>query len=599
MSRLVLPAGMYPAPTGDGATAVFPKTAIPAELQPAPTGDGSDSTDVLEALRCMSGAMEWPEATPLQPAQPPAADSFTPTDAPAVPASPEPAPSQAPAARQEPVEPDYVEYINGAARYLHQVEVNGGSVATTADGQPLARVDERGNPILDADGNDELIWVDTEGYEALPPELDPDADTPPGRVRGRLSSLFYLAGSRGQTSTDDTAKVDYYDKHGVPITDFDIVPPGAPPVSNVRNHGKRLVYGAAGMTALFTVSGLVFGIIVGSSRVPAQGAISANEAAAYGLSTFPVDSASSFGARYLQACLTHGDSAQMQQRQDTLAAMAAPNVASQCGWQSGGNQQAVDSVAFNGYLVPVPGYDIGQASYLGYDLVLDGQPLAVSVPVWVGPTEGGGQGMQVVGDLGITPTLPIAQAPMPRQSTNVDQQLGSELTSSVIEPFPTAWAASDTRQMTLLSARNASTNVRNGLEGALTRPKVGTVVARPDKPISQSGDTVYADGDTAIIDVAVNWTLSESSATQDAGYRLYLRREADRWLVTDIQSGLVDVASGRSNTGTSSGGYNSAPNTSAGTAGGSTSGGLGSVDDLQSGDDSSSDETGSTTPSTP
>ncbi|MFL0579525.1 conjugal transfer protein [Dietzia sp. 179-F 9C3 NHS] len=594
MSRLVLPPGAFPAPTGDGKTAMFPKSDIPPDLEPAPTGDGADATNVREALRCLAGVTAWPES------------HSAPEPAPAAPTSPAP-----PRAGRAPEPALPYEDVDGERRYLHLADVDGGIVATTADGQPLARTDEHGQPIRDTDGNDELIWVDSDGYEVPPPELGSEHDDS-GKKGGALSRLFTMAGTRGHSDTDDAPTVDYYDANGVKISGFDVVPPGAPPVSNTRARGKRLLYAAGGLVGLLTASALVLGVAMGSSRIPAQGAISPSEATAYRLSTFPVESAASFGARYLTACFTHGDSAQMEQRSATLTSMAAGNVARECGWQSGGKTQDASSVVFNGFVAPVDGYETGQAAFLGFDVVIDGEAMATSVPVWVGPTEGGGMAMQIVGDVGLSPTIPVAAAPMPQPSRNVDQELGGELTGSVIEPFLTAWAASDARQMNLLTAREASTNVRNGLDGAVTRPQVRTVVAHPDKPINPSQPVTYDNGDTVTVNVALTWTMSNSEATQEAGYRLYLVREADRWLVTDIQNGMIDNSGSRSS---GEGGYNDAPSsrdssssgglssnsptTSAGAPGGSSSGGLGSVDDLQSGDDSSTGESGTSRPDTP
>lgn len=604
MSRLVLPPGMFPAPTGDGKTAVFPKSGIPADLQPAPTGDGEDNAEVIEALRCLAGVQTWP--APANTVETAAQEPEPAPQGPIPPAPPTaPAPPAAPASPPTPA--PYFETVDGAIRYLYLTDVDDGIVATTADGHLLARTDEQGKPILDVDGNDELIWVDSDGYEVAPDE--PKATK---KRDGRLSRLFHLAGTRGHSDTDDAPTVTYYDENGVPIVDFDVTPPGAPPVSDTRKRGKRLVYAAGGVMALTTVTGLLMGIVVGTSRVPAEGAISAEEAAAYRLSTFPVDSASSFAARYLETCLTHGDRVQLQQREARLLSMSAPTAPRNCGWQNDGAEQTVDSVVFNGYTDPVPGYETGEAAHLGFDVILDGEPLAMSVPVWVGPTAGGGTAMQVVGAIGMSPTIPVAQAPLPEQPRNVDQELGAELSNTVIEPFLTAWASSDTRQMNLLMAKDATTNVRNGLAGALTRPDIRTVVAKPNKSVNTGETVFYGDGDYVFVDVTASWTVTASEATQQAGYRMTLVREADRWLVYDIQNGVVDASgssagrsgsagsagsprgSGGSSSNTRSGGNS----TSGGTTGGS-SGGLGSVDDLQSGDGTSSGASGTSSPDSP
>lgn len=590
MSRLVLPPGMFPAPTGDGKIAVFPKSGIPADLQPAPTGDGEDNFEVIEALRCLAGVQAWPAPAP-------AAGPAVQQPAPEV---QEPAQPEHPAA---PSPPPHFETVDGATRYLYLAEVEDGIVATTADGQLLARTDEQGKPVLDVDGNDELIWVDSGGYE-VPPE-EPKADR---KRDGRLSRLFHLAGTRGHSDSDDTPSVTYYDDNGVPITDFEVTPPGAPPVSNTRKRGKRLVYAAGAVMALTTVTGLLMGIAVGTSRVPAEGAISEAEASAYRLSTFPIDSAASFAARYLETCLTHGDSVQLQEREARLLSMSSGTAPRDCGWQRDGAEQSVESVVFNGYSDPVPGYERGEAAHLGFDVILDGEALAMSVPVWVGSTEGGGMAMQVVGAIGVSPTIPVADAPLPEQPRNVDQELGAELSSTVIEPFLTAWASSDTRQMNLLMAKDATTNVRNGLGGALTQPDIRTVVAKPNKSVNTGETVVYEDGEYVFVDVTASWTVTASEATQQAGYRMSLVREADRWLVYDIQNGVVDASgssAGRSGSSSGTTGSSRSNNTRSGgnsTSGGTTggdSGGLGSVDDLQSGDDTSSGASGTSSPDSP
>lgn len=607
MSRLVLPPGMFPAPTGDGKVAVFPKSGIPTDLQPAPTGAGDDTTEALEALRCMAGAQAWP--TPPQapelpreaPTQPPAQDTAPPAAQEAQPPSVVPGP--------------FSELVDGTTRYLYLTDVDDGTVATTADGQLLARTGEDGKPVLDVDGNAELIWVDADGYEVVPPALG-DTKASKKEKGGRWSRLLNLAGTRGHSDTDDTPDVTYYDENGVPITGFDVTPIGAPPVNSARKSGKRLVYAAGLVMGTTTVMGLLFGLVVGSSRIPAEGAISADEAAAYRLTTFPVDAASAFAARYLEACLTHGDSAQLQDRQARLESMSAGTAPRDCGWQNDGAEQSVDSIVFNGYTDPAPGYETGEAAHLGFDVVLDGESLALSVPVWVGPTEGGGMAMQVVGTIGISPTIPVAEAPLPAQARNVDQELGATLSNTVVEPFLTAWAASDTRQMNLLMAREATTNVRSGLDGVLTKPNINTVVAKPTKPITAGETIVYEDGDVVFVDVMASWTVTASESTQQAGYRMSLVREADRWLVYDIQNGVVDASAnnssragtsrGTSRSGASRGNSGAADSstrsggtsTSGGTADGD-SGGLGSVDDLQSGDDTSSGASGTSSPDSP
>lgn len=568
-----LPPLYHPAAVGDGQVLEVPKR-LPADLRPVanpqpgnPAADQSHD-QVLLAIKQIAGDAPYDQPETARPRQ--ERESLPATQN--TPQVTEPAPARTPA----PDEPEELnqeiayEVIEGTVRYLYQVPHAGGSVATDTGGQHLLRVGPDGELERDDNGGVQLIWVDIDGFECDPPQPN---DAP----SGRLDRLLNRVGTRGRTAEDEQPKPQMYDEAGVPITDMEVVKAGAPTSSSNRRRGLKVVALLGGVSFAFGAMVLVVGIVWGSSRVPAAGSISAVEADEYRLTSFPVEQAAAFGADYLRVCLTHGDGTQVAERAAALEAMASPIAAKGCGWESGGNTQQPDSVTFNGEVSEIEGFKTGQAAYLGYNVTMDGERLSYNVPVWIGATEGGGQSTQVIGDIGVASTIPNGEAPNRQPLSGSDVTLAGQLNTSVLQPFFTAWAASDTRQLNLMLAQDASTSARTGMDGVVTRPILESVMAFTDRA-NVTGEAVdYIDGDTATVETAVVWDVMASKSSQTTGYRVDMVMEGGQWRVVDVSPGLASSQGGsnsRASNGSTSG--------RAGNAGTGAGSSLGGVSNLES-----------------
>lgn len=467
---------------------------------------------------------------------------------------------------------------DGGARYLSQTPHNGGMIATTSAGDPLHATTADGTIARDNDGQPLPIWVNEQGFECDPPTTDP---TSPARGLNRLLTLL---GSSGTSDSDDE-RIQAYDGQGVPITDFTVVKAGHRFTDTNRRRGIRMAGFITAAAAAFAGMLFIGGVVLGSQRVPAQGAISPAEATKYQLTDFPVRQATAFGADYLRVCLTHGNKQQMEQRAEVIDKMASPAAERGCGWDNGGNVQTPQQIVFNGTITTIPGYSIGQAAYLGYTVAMDRDTFTVTVPVWIGPTEGGGSALQVVGDIGLSASPPVGVAPNRPPETKIDAQLAATVSSELLETFFTAWGASDAQQLHLVLSPNATTAARNGLDGAVTGPELRNVTAFSDKARTDGQEVTYIDGDTATVHVSVLWTVADSQSTQATGYRVDVVRESGQWRVLDIHSGLVG-AGGASNSRVGASGFTDT-DTTAGAGQDSEPGALGGTDALRSGDSDS------------
>lgn len=474
-------------------------------------------------------------------------------------------------------------------RYLNQTPHLNGTIATNSSGDAIHLTDESGEMLRDEDGELIPIWVDEQGYQCDPPEPDD------GKSRRGLGKLFNIVGSGGSSDSDDDGKLQAYDGQGVPIEDFTVVKAGDRFTGSNRRRGMKMTgFMAAGALAF---AGMLFigGVFLGTQRVPAHGAISAEEADKYQLTAFPVQQATAFGADYLRACLTHGNREQMEQRKKVIEQMSSPAAQSGCGWDEGGNVQEPRQIVFNGRVDEIDGYPIGEAAYLGYTVSMEKDTFTVTVPVWIGPTEGGGNAMQIVGDIGMAATPPAGVAPNRPPETNTDTQLAGKLNNEVLGTFFTAWGASDTQQLHLVLSKSATTDALTGLDGVVTSPEIDRVTAFSPKARSDGSAVEYVDGDTATLHVTVTWKVAASDSMQTTGYRVSVVLEAGQWRVRDINSGLIG-AGGGSNSRMGSEGFTDTEGQageagSPGSAGAEESGGsLGGTDSLQSG---GSDETGS------
>jgi hypothetical protein len=383
-------------------------------------------------------------------------------------------------------------------------------------------------------------------------EHEPTADVPTGAVppatsaspKRRLMGRFTKS-----PVTDEHPKV--YDANGVEVGDFDVVRPGAAPTNRRFRRGQRALVVTTTAVIATGVAALIGGVVLGRSAVPAQGALSAADAADYRLTTFPVDAAQAFGQQYLQVCLTHGNADDVKRRQVVLESMSTAGVASACGWTNGGLLQEPVSIVYNGYLQMIDDFPSGQAAYLGYNVSLGGAAYqTVTVPIWV-KRVGTGNDMRIVGDLGITPATRLGQPPTPTLQPGSDDRLAGEITNSVLAPFFAAWGSGDQRQLNLVLAEGATENAKIGMGGAMKDPKITDVRAHSARAESVGSGKVipYVDGDRATVTVTVSWMLPASESTQTVGYRVEVVRSGGKWMVRDVRGGSVDIRGGGSGMG--------------------------------------------------
>lgn len=289
---------------------------------------------------------------------------------------------------------------------------------------------------------------------------------------------------------------------------------------------------------LILIGGVAFalGVNIGSSRVPAPSAIPEQDAAAYHLSTYPLAQATAVGITFLTECLTHPspkDTAALQRREATLAAWTTSGTPDSCGWDGTGPATSPTSISADGTALLLPA-QTGQTARIGFLVTMStGETLRVQVPIWVD-----GASTRIAGPIGIMPPASPAPAPVPVDYPDTDPTLASELSDAVITPFLTAWGASNPVQLDLQLTADATQTARQGMSGQLSGPVVAetrVVVLRGEPAKYQSGDSV-----TAL--VTVSWATGIGGQT--TSYAIGLRREADRWLITDITGSTLDTNGG-------------------------------------------------------
>ena len=117
---------------------------------------------------------------------------------------------------------------------------------------------------------------------------------------------------------------------------FEVPLPGKPrrAVGRTRSWITRLTLVGA---PLVLIGGLAysFGVSTGSARLMQPSSISAEDASAFHLNSYPADRAAAFGVPYLSLCWTHRTPRTPPQPADRLAALAgmtSTGVAAGCGW---------------------------------------------------------------------------------------------------------------------------------------------------------------------------------------------------------------------------------------------------------------------------
>lgn len=327
--------------------------------------------------------------------------------------------------------------------------------------------------------------------------------------------------------------------------EFDIPLPGKPlrVVGRTRSWVTRLALIGA---PLVLIGGVAYscGVSTGSARLVQSSTISADDASAFHLNSFPADRAAAFGVSYLSLCWTHPDAADATATTDRLAALArmtSAGVTPGCGWAGSTPSKAPLAVTWDGTIKPVQAaYADGAAAQLGFVVTTaDGRTVGAALPIWVSSTSTMSAGVRVVGDVAMVPIAPAATAPTPVAPQVTDSAIAESLTRSVLVPFLRAWAISDPVQLNLVLARDASTAARAGMEGQVSAPSV----SRTQVVVARGDPKGYRDGDQVTAGVGVDWT-TRLGGVQRTGYSISLRMTAGRWQVTDITGTAPDPAGG-------------------------------------------------------
>lgn len=337
-----------------------------------------------------------------------------------------------------------------------------------------------------------------------------------------------------------------YDGHA--DEDFDV-----PPVGGKPSFGKSqqiLVRLGIPLGALALGTGIAFavGVSQGSSRVPAAGAISQDEALRFRLSAFPVDQAAVFAERYLDVCLTQpaaSDVSGARVRSDVLAQMATSGTDPGCGYSATAtaDASAPQSVSFTGQVRSVKGYSEGYAAFLTYSVVYDSETtLEAVVPVWVNDREAPTL-MRVVGNIGFMPANRLGAPPAFTDTRTKDSTLASKLKDTVLNPFLQAWGSSDAQQLNLTITEDATFTARAGLRGVLVNPSITGVTVYTSRTM-ESGGIEYRSGDEVLAETHVQWTSALTNMKQSASYQIRLRLVQGKWAVVDVTGSALDPSGG-------------------------------------------------------
>ena len=296
---------------------------------------------------------------------------------------------------------------------------------------------------------------------------------------------------------------------------------------------------------LVLIGGVAYscGVSTGSARLVQPATISADDASAFHLSSYPADRAAAFGVSYLSLCWTHPDAANTTATADRVAALArmtSAGVTPGCGWTGSTPSAAPLAVTWDGSIRPIQAaYADGAAAQLGFVVTTaDGRTVGAALPIWVSSTTTAA-GVRVVGDVAVVPIAPAAAAPTPAAPQLTDSAIAESLTRNVLVPFLRAWAVSDPVQLNLVLARDASTAARAGMEGQVSAPSV----SRTQVVVTRGDPKGYRDGDLVTVQVGVDWT-TRLGGMQRAGYSISLRLTAGRWQVTDITGAAPDPVGG-------------------------------------------------------
>lgn len=374
-----------------------------------------------------------------------------------------------------------------------------------------------------------------------PVELSTDSEpasleaAPPGRSTSLLRRLLARRPS-GRSAPAETVTSADDDTFEIPL------PGRRTKIGRFRSWVTRL---GLVIAPLVLIGGVAYscGVSTGSARLVQPATISADDASAFHLSSYPADRAAAFGVSYLSLCWTHPDAANTTATADRVAALArmtSAGVTPGCGWTGSTPSAAPLAVTWDGSIRPIQAaYADGAAAQLGFVVTTaDGRTVGAALPIWVSSTTTAA-GVRVVGDVAVVPIAPAAAAPTPAAPQMTDSAIAESLTRSVLVPFLRAWAVSDPVQLNLVLARDASTAARAGMEGQVSAPSV----SRTQVVVTRGDPKGYRDGDLVTVQVGVDWT-TRLSGMQRAGYSISLRLTAGRWQVTDITGAAPDPVGG-------------------------------------------------------
>lgn len=382
--------------------------------------------------------------------------------------------------------------------------------------------------------------------EAAPPtaagtQPPPQVETP--RLTGRLLRRW----RRGRRRSADHM-VTAIPAAAEPDPSFEIPLPNGRlrVIGRTRSWITRLAVIAA---PLVLIGGVAYscGVSAGSARLVQPSSIGAVDAAAFHLTTFPVDRAIAVGVAYLSLCATHPDAADAAATGDRLAALArlaSKGVTPGCGWVGSVPSAPPLAVTWDGSIKPLEGvYAEGAAAELGFVVTTaDARSVRAALPIWVSSSDETATA-RVVGDVALVPVNPASPAPTPTAEPVIDSSIEDSLTGSVLMPFLRAWADSDQVQLNLVLATDATASARTGMQGQLTTP----VITHTRVEVTRGDPKRYRDGDLLLARVGVDWTTARTGVQRTA-YTISLRMTADRWQVTDIDAAAADWAGAASGT---------------------------------------------------
>ncbi|WLF51318.1 conjugal transfer protein [Rhodococcus opacus] len=378
------------------------------------------------------------------------------------------------------------------------------------------------------------------------PAYTAQPDTPPTKGKKTGNSLRGRATAAFSAVRGERESAPHYD--GTTNDDFDVPPIGGHP-SHTKSRQWAVRLGIpVGVLLLAAGTTFAVGVNIGSSRVPAEGAISQNEALRFRLSSFPVEQAAVFGQQYLNVCLTRpaaSDTVAVRTRTEVLARMATSGTESGCGYSGTSTAEAEkpESIVFTGQIKSVrEGYTEGAAAYLTYQVAYDSEKaVEVVVPVWVND-RGDPTLMRVVGNVGFMPSPRLGAPPAYAETRAKDAQLATQLHDQVIAPFMQAWGSSDAQQLNLTLTEDASFAARAGLRGVLVNPRVEKVTVYTAR--TETGAIHYQSGDEVVAETTVEWTSALSTSKQTGTYQIRLRYVQGKWAVLDVTGSALDPSGG-------------------------------------------------------